>query len=209
MSPLKNWAELMKEASEAPQKSGFTPLEPGIYSFVVKEPATIGKTNNGDDKFTINPSVEAGERANARVFHSFNVITSNPGVLQRYFFDDLAKLGLDASFFNTNPSNEQIAKALQGKRFTAEVFKSDSGHMNLRNFAPAGPPPASAQQGVPSPVPTAQAQAPAPQQQPQAAPEAPQAAQEPAQPQPPAQSQEQPQSAPESPWSTTPPPPAF
>jgi hypothetical protein len=109
--------------------------------------------------------------------------------MKTYFFGELANLGLDASFFDTNPSEQQIAQALQGRRFTATVFHETGNDGKVRakivsgsiqppvGSAPAAGPgvpsglpaaPVAASTGVPAPV----AQ-PAPAAAPQAAPAAP------------------------------------
>lgn len=158
--PATSWKDLMTQANEGAKE--FAPLEPGMYSFVVKDAAKVGQTGKGLPKFSINPSVEVGPRANARIWHDFNV-TESAFALKKFFFDDLAALGLGAAFFETNPSPEAIAAALQGKRFVAEVF-AETGNDNvvrakLRGFAPAtGAAPAA---GVPGGLPSAGAGIPA------------------------------------------------
>lgn len=138
MSPVTSWNDLMAESKVEAVK--FAPLTPDTYSFVVKDVAKVGQTGKGHPKFTINPSVEAGERTNARIWHDFNV-TEKPGANARYFFEPLAALGLNESFFASNPSPEQIGQALQGRRFTAEVYEElgNDGvtRPKLRSFAQA------------------------------------------------------------------------
>jgi hypothetical protein len=99
----------------------FAILDEGMYTFVVKDPAKVGQTGKENPKFTINPSVESGPRANARVWHDFSV-SDSPYAMKTYFFGELANLGLGAEFFDTNPTEQQIAQALQGKRFVAQIF---------------------------------------------------------------------------------------
>lgn len=158
--PATSWKDLMTQANEGAKE--FAPLEPGMYSFVIKDAAKVGQTGKGLPKFSINPSVEVGPRANARIWHDFNV-TESAFSLKKFFFDDLAVIGLGPAFFETNPSPEQIAAALQGKRFVAEVF-AETGNDNvvrakLRGFAPAtGAAPAA---GVPGGLPAAGAGIPA------------------------------------------------
>lgn len=143
MAPAQTWNELMAESKEASKE--FAPLEAGLYNFIIKDAAKIGKTGKGHPKFTINPSVETGPRANARVFHDFN-LSDSAFANGKHFFGALASIGLNESFFNTNPSQEQIAQALAGRRFTAEVFEEEGNdgvkRMKIRNIgeavAPAG-----------------------------------------------------------------------
>jgi hypothetical protein len=158
--PATSWKDLMTQANEGAKE--FAPLEPGMYNFVIKDAAKVGQTGKGLPKFSINPSVEVGPRANARIWHDFNV-TESAFALKKFFFDDLAALGLGSAFFDTNPSPEAIAAALQGRRFVAEVF-AETGNDNvvrakLRGFAPAtGAAPAA---GVPGGLPSAGAGVPA------------------------------------------------
>ena len=175
--PAKSWKDLMNEANEGAKE--FEILPEAMYSFVIKDAAKVGQTGKGLPKFTINPSVESGDRANARVFHTFSV-SESPYAMKNFFFGDLAILGLGTEFFESNPSPDQIASALQGRRFVAEVFHEEGNdgsgkkYARLRNFsAPTGAAPAA---GVPAglpapavaanpglPAPTVTAAAPAPQ----------------------------------------------
>ncbi|UDL16792.1 ssDNA binding protein [Arthrobacter phage Atuin] len=160
--PATSWKDLMTQANEGAKE--FAPLEPGMYSFVIKDAAKVGQTGKGLPKFSINPSVEVGPRANARIWHDFNV-TESAFALKKFFFDDLAAIGLGPAFFETNPSPEQIAAALQGKRFVAEVF-AETGNDNvvrarLRGFAPATGAAPQAGVGIPSGLPAAGAGIPA------------------------------------------------
>lgn len=152
--PAQSWKDLMNKAEEGAKE--FTPLDPGMYSFVIKEPAKIGQTSKENPKFTINPSVETGPRTNARVFHDF-IVSDSAYAMKNFFFGDLAVLGLNASFFDQNPTEQQIAQALQGRRFVAEVFHEEGNngktYARLRNFAaPTSAPPAA---GVPGGLPSA------------------------------------------------------
>lgn len=191
--PLKSWSEMMKDAEET--TTGFEPLTIGeSYTFVIEKPATVGQTQKGFPKFTIQASVESGDRKNARHTHHFNGSDSSYA-MKEFFFKPLYALGLSPAFFQSEPSDDAIAAAFQGKRFVAKVEKQkDSDYLQLVDFAPAtgGP----AQAGVPAGLPAAapqEAAAPAPAADPQAAQAAPAAP-----------------AADANPWATTPPPaPAF
>jgi hypothetical protein len=127
--PAKPWKELMNEAEEGAKE--FALLDPGMYSFVVKEPAKVGQTGKELPKFTISASVESGPRQNARVWHDFSV-SNSPYAMKTYFFGELANLGLGAEFFESNPTDQQIAQALQGKRFVAEIFHEEGNDGKTR-----------------------------------------------------------------------------
>jgi hypothetical protein len=133
MSPLKSWSERRKEADAEGAK--FAPLQPDRYSFVIVDAAKI-EEKDGNARFKINPAVESGPRAKARVFHTFYISDKPAGM--RYFFEQMDALGL-GQLFDGEPSNEQIAQALLGRRFTAEVFNEEwEGKVNqkLKKFAP-------------------------------------------------------------------------
>lgn len=155
--PAKTWKDLMTEANEGAK--AFALLEEDTYSFVIKDAAKVGQTGKGNPKFTINPSVEAGPRANARIWHDFSV-SDSAYAMKNFFFGDLATLGLGPSFFDQNPSPEQIAQALQGKRFVARVVH-EVGNDGVKRAkitditAPVGSPIAGPQAGVPAGLPQA------------------------------------------------------
>lgn len=224
MPTLKPWSERRKEAQSGSKE--FTPLEDGPYTFVIKDQPKHSD-NNGNDSFSIRATVEDGPRKNASIIHYFNY-NDNAWAAQNFFFEPLAALGLDGNFFDSNPNEDQIIRALHGKRFTAEVFVDEyngNKRKKLKNFAPAsGPAP---QSGVPSATPAAAPAAPSPvAPAPEATPANPPTAQaetataapaeappQQAPPAPAAPAQEQPQATPqtESPWgnSAPPPPPAL
>lgn len=164
--PAQSWKDLMNQAEEGAKE--FAILDPGMYSFVIKDAAKVGQTSKENPKFTINPSVESGPRANARVFHDF-IVSDSAYAMKNFFFGDLAILGLNASFFDQNPTEQQIAQALQGRRFVAEVFHEDANngktYARLRNFAAptSAPPAAGVPGGLPTGTPIQAAGAPAPQ----------------------------------------------
>lgn len=152
--PAKSWKDLMNDAEQGAKE--FELLAPDMYAFVIKEPAKVGQTSKENPKFTINPSVESGPRANARVFHDF-IVSDSPYAMKNFFFGDLAILGLGPTFFDSNPTEQQIAQALQGRRFVAEVYHEEASngktYARLRNFgAPTSAPPTA---GVPGGLPTA------------------------------------------------------
>ena len=167
--PAQTWKELMNKAEEGAKE--FTPLDPGMYAFVIKDPAKIGQTSKENPKFTINPTVESGPRANARVFHDF-IVSDSPYAMKNFFFGDLAILGLGPTFFDSNPTEQQIAQALQGRRFVAEVYHEEGNngktYARLRNFgaptsaAPAAGVPGGLPSGAPVAAPVAPVQAAAP-----------------------------------------------
>jgi hypothetical protein len=208
--PLKSWSEMMKDAET--NVTGFQPLEPGVYSFVIDKPATVGETQKGFPKFSISAVVESGPRKNARHTHHFNASESSYA-MKEFFFKPLYAIGISPSFLATDPTNEAIANAFQGKRFSARVEKQkDSDYMQLVDFAPASGAVPASDAGVPGGLPVAQPMA-------QAAPVAPAPVAAPVAPAPVAQQAPVPDPAPAAPaassapandgnpWATSPPPP--
>jgi len=127
--PAMDWTTLRNQAEEGAKE--FALLDEGMYNFVIKDAAKVGQTSKENPKFSINPSVESGERANARVWHDFSV-SDSAYAMKTYFFGELAALGLGNEFFDTNPTEQQIAQALQGKRFVAEVYHETGNDNKVR-----------------------------------------------------------------------------
>lgn len=146
----KTWAELMNEANNAP-KTEFKLLDPGTYSFYVKE-SKAGRDKSGNkDQIVLTVAVEAGERKGATVRHYLTISPESPQALQ-IFFRELGAMGLDEAFFNSNPNMDVnvISNALVNRRFVAEIKHTTSGDKVYANLdkiaASAGPAP---QAGVP------------------------------------------------------------
>lgn len=129
--PVTNWKELQEIGNKADK---FPELK-GTHTFYIKE-AEASTHDDGWDRINATCIVESGERQNAKVWHNFNFNPSNPtGV--RIAFEQLNVLGIGDDFFNQNPSKEQIAQQLVGRRFRAEAIKNGK-YTNLKTFEPAG-----------------------------------------------------------------------
>ncbi|HEX9136574.1 MAG TPA: hypothetical protein VF905_06480, partial [Nitrospirota bacterium] len=187
--------------------SGYQPLEDGEYSFVIEKAATVGETQKGYPKFTVRATVESGPRKNAVHTHNFNA-SESAYAMKNFFFKPLYAIGIAPSFLATDPSNEQIAEAFQGKRFSARVQpqRDNPEYKELVDFAPAsgaapvsnagvpqGLTPQPAPQAAPAPVPAAAPQPAAPAQTQAPQPQSPAATTAPAND--------------GNPWATSPPPP--
>lgn len=160
---LKKWSEMMQDAET--DVSGYQALEDGTYSFVIEKAATVGETQKGFPKFSIRATVESGPRKNAVHTHHFNASESSYA-MKNFFFKPLYAIGIAPSFLATDPSNEQIAEAFQGKRFSARIQpqRDNTEYKEMVDFAPASGAAPISDAGVPqglTPQPTAQA-APAP-----------------------------------------------
>lgn len=173
---LKKWSEMMQDAET--DVSGYQPLEDGDYTFVIEKAATVGETQKGYPKFTVRATVESGPRKNAVHTHNFNA-SESAYAMKNFFFKPLYAIGIAPSFLATDPSNEQIAEAFQGKRFSARVQpqRDNAEYKELVDFAPASGAAPVSSAGVPqglAPQPVAQAApAPAPVVQAPVAPQAP------------------------------------
>lgn len=177
--PVQKWSAMMDKSKEAETKK-FVPLEANTYNFIIKDQpkVTEGKVNKNGEEYTqigAKLTVESGPRANGTIFNNFNINSHSANGLQM-FFDQMAVLGLGADFFASEPSIEQVASALVGRRFTAEVYKNGE-YMNVRGIkpptgpAPSGNPTPTPSTPAPAATPTPQA-APAPAPQTYAAPQA-------------------------------------
>lgn len=133
---LKKWSEMQQDAET--DVSGYQPLEDGEYSFVVEKAAVVGETQKGFPKFTIRATVESGPRKNAVHTHNFNA-SESAYAMKNFFFKPLYAIGISASWLATDPSNEQIAEAFQGKRFSARIQpqRDNAEYKEMVDFAPA------------------------------------------------------------------------
>lgn len=109
------WSDLVKEFS-----GGFEPLPDGDYDVVV-ETAEYKVSSNGKDMIKVKFKVQGGP-SNGRTIY-WNAVFSprkptgevNEGAL-RAWFGNMGCFGLKTAFFAANPSMEQIAAAMEGKK---------------------------------------------------------------------------------------------
>lgn len=143
--PLMNWDNLLKEAGE--QGKAFEPLPNGTYDFIITESEhKISAAGNLTFKFTA--EIEQGPKAKSKIWPNITLTQDNPKAIP-WFFKKMSALGLDENFFRTNPSEDQIAAAMIGKRFlgtTEQRPYGDQGKVSIdvKNYAPprgAGAPP--------------------------------------------------------------------
>ena len=179
--PLMNWDNLLKEAGE--QGKAFEPLPNGTYDFIITESEhKISAAGNLTFKFTA--EIEQGPKAKSKIWPNITLTQDNPKAIP-WFFKKMTALGLDENFFRTNPSEDQIAAAMIGKRFlgtTEQRPYGDQGKISIdvKNYAPArgagAPPSGGAPVGAfppvaaPAPAPAPPVAAPAPAAPPVAAP---------------------------------------
>lgn len=109
------WGDLVKEFS-----GGFDVLPPGDYDVVVDTAESV-LTKNGKNMIKVRFKVQGGPSSGRSVF--WNAVFSprrddgsvNEGALKAWF-GNMAAFGLKTEFFAANPSFEQIASAMVGKK---------------------------------------------------------------------------------------------
>lgn len=120
---------MLKDA-ESETKS-FDPMPDGTYDLVV-EKAEHRTSAKGKDGYNITAVVENGPYKNRKVFETFWISPDSPAALG-IFFRQMRDLGLDNSFWASDPSNEQIVAALKGRRFQGTVNTEEyNGKKNNR-----------------------------------------------------------------------------
>lgn len=170
MSTL-NWGDMLRDSSAAGQS--FEPLPDSIYDLKIIE-ATAAKTSAGKSMFKITTEVQTGQYARRRIWGNIVVSPENPNAL-RFFFDNMAALGIPKDWFSQEPSDEQVASVMQGRTFRGQIGRGTGNYSDkneIKKYLPAttAAPTASAApaaQAAPAPAP---APAPATSPQPQAAP---------------------------------------
>lgn len=128
-----NWGALMQGVAEALQ-----PVPKGAYEVVVTkcDPKT-SSTNKA--MWAMQLTIEGGPHNGRVIFNNLTLTTDNPMAL-RMFFVNMNALGLDATFFNSSPTPQQIANALVGKRARVEIDHRDfqgQKRENVKRLMPA------------------------------------------------------------------------
>lgn len=164
-----NWKDLKKRGDDATK-----PIEPGWYVMECTK-ADLGKAST-----TGNPMIKAqfkvveGPAAGKTAFNNFN-ITPDSDFALGIFFNQLAAFGIGDEFFASDPTPEQLAASLVGRRANVELGirpwqgQDRNEFKNLRQLdglAPMSQPVAAAIPGggpaIPSATPSSGAPTPAP-----------------------------------------------
>lgn len=119
--PLKTWDQLVEDAGDSGKV--FEPLTDGTYDFVITE-SSHRTSASGKDGYNITAKVESGPYKGRVVFNTFYISPDSPAALG-IFFRQMATLGLDAAFFKTNPTDDQIVAGLLNKHFSGTVKTSE------------------------------------------------------------------------------------
>lgn len=136
------------------RNAAMTVLEGDFPVVVVAAEAT--KSQNGKKMLKCKLKVESGPYAGRTIPHNFTFSPESPNAVW-FWFNDLAILGADDAFFDTDPSDTQIAMQIVNRRATVTLEKKtyngrDSEQVK-RWHAPVGA--SFVTVGVPSDLPTA------------------------------------------------------
>lgn len=140
-----NWADLQQAADDA----GFTvlPAMKGVAAKVAT--AEAGKTSTGKDRIRVRFTLDGGPYSGKSVFNDFT-ISPDSGVALKFFFRDMASLGLTQEWFATNPAVTQVAAALVGRPCLLDVIV-DNYNGDDRNKVSRVYPPATGAAAAPTP----------------------------------------------------------
>jgi hypothetical protein len=117
---MPTWGDLLKEAGTTAQ---FEPLPSGTYDVTVTK-ANHKVAQSGKSMFEVQFQVNGGPHNSRSVWNRFVVSPDNPKALG-YFFSNMRALGLTAEFFGANPSDDQVAAALDGRSCRVELTQTE------------------------------------------------------------------------------------
>jgi hypothetical protein len=124
-----NWSDLHKDA---------TTVLTGDFPVVVTS-ATAGASSTGKPMIKATLKIESGTFAGRTLLNNFNVTADNPSAM-RIFFGQMSVLGLNTAFWNSNPTLEQVAAALVGRRAVVTVGSRQwqgTDREQIENWKPA------------------------------------------------------------------------
>lgn len=110
-----SFSDLMKAAEDA----GFSNCPPGTYDVRVVA-GEAKQTSAGKDMIVVKFEITGGPHGGRKVPNNFVISPENATALG-FFFRHMRALGLDAAYFNQNPSPQQVASALIGRMCRIEV----------------------------------------------------------------------------------------
>lgn len=92
-------------------------------TFIAAIVSAEAKTNSkGNPMWKCKWQIQVGTYAGRPIYQNFNLTPESPAAL-KMFFGQMAVLGLGADFFDREPSEEDVAKALEGRVAEIEVGK--------------------------------------------------------------------------------------
>lgn len=136
----------LRENAEIPNND---PVPAGTYE-AREDGTTFRPTATGKNMFMTTFVITAGPLAGRKVWNNFVVSPESPKAMG-FFFKDMAALGADDAFFETEPTNEAICARIAGANVTITVRlqKDDPSRNEVARIAPAGGA-AAASGGVPA-----------------------------------------------------------
>jgi hypothetical protein len=111
-----DWSSLRKKAEDASK-----PPEPGWYVLECTKTEAKSAASSGKPMIAAQFRIVDGPAAGKTgIFNNFNVTYDNDFAMG-IFFANMAAFGLGVEFFNGNPSMEQLAATLVGRRANAKL----------------------------------------------------------------------------------------
>lgn len=138
---MTTWSDLIKEAQESGELSGFEPLEPNDYALEVVE-VTVAETSTSKTMFKSKMKVTEGPHEGRFVWDNHVVSPESP-VAMSIFFRTMKTHGLDGEFFASNPTNDEVARRMTGATLIGKVTQKEyplgSGEMRneVKNYTKA------------------------------------------------------------------------
>lgn len=119
--PALTWANLVQEADVSEDKV----LDPGEYDLILKS-AKSKQTKAGDQMFNCRYAVESGPHKGSTVWDNITILTdpAKKAGLQ-INMRKLYNLGADIKFLQTEPTDDEIIKKIEGSRITATLEISE------------------------------------------------------------------------------------
>lgn len=165
MAESVKWSDLMDQAGPEASAS-FEVLPAGVYNLEVVE--CTNKISAADNRYwSVQSKVLGGDHNGRRIFDNITLVTSSEGALN-FFFRKMKVLGLPRNYFDTNPTDEQIANAIVGRRYVVKT-KQEAYNGDMKAVVdsylkplevevpgnPVAPPAAATPPGVYAPPPSA------------------------------------------------------
>lgn len=126
-----------------------TTLVTGTFDGIVVE-ATATQSSNGKDMIKAKLQIEGGAH-HGRVYWRNVVVSPESSGGMRMFFVTMKAFGMEGDYFASNPTMEQIARDMTGKRCKFTVEKREFQGVDREDVTKVEPPSAGLA-GLPSPV---------------------------------------------------------
>jgi hypothetical protein len=152
--PIVPWDRLIDEAGEAAEEYGVLPA--ADYDLKITK-AEAKMSSNGKLMYAITCEVTEGPYKGRKVWSNLVLTRDNPTALG-FFFRHMAAIGIDKSYFKQNPSDAQVADALLGREFRAQLsIRQYQGQdrNDIKSYHPKVEGAPSATAPPPPPMPTA------------------------------------------------------